>query len=139
MTSSLDTRTRYPYSRPKWGFRFDGGKRVKIKERKQDGVAIIEMSGKLMGGPDAASFAETLKTLIHEGHLNVLVDLGKVNWVNSTGLGILISGYSTMKKNGGDLKLLNVSDRIESIFMVSKLHTVFTSFEDEDEAIKSFA
>lgn len=112
---------------------------MKIKERKQDGVAIIEMSGKLMGGPDAATFAETLKTLIHEGYLNVLVDLGRVNWVNSTGLGILISGYSTIKKNGGDLKLLNVSDRIESIFMVSKLHTVFTSFEDEDEAIKSFA
>lgn len=112
---------------------------MKIKERKRDGVVILEMSGKLMGGPDATSFGDTLKTLIHEGSANIIVDLGKVSWVNSTGLGILISGYSTVKKNGGELKLLNVSDRIESIFMVSKLHTVFTSFDDEDAAVQSFA
>lgn len=112
---------------------------MKIKERKRDGVAILEMSGKLMGGPDAAAFGETLKTLIHEGTSNIIVDLGKVSWVNSTGLGILISGYSTVKKSGGDLKLLHVSERIESIFMVSKLHTVFTSFEDEEMAVRSFA
>lgn len=112
---------------------------MKIKERTRDGVVILELHGKLMGGPDAAAFNDTLKTLLHEGYKNVLVDLGRINWVNSTGLGILISGYSTVKKSGGDLKLLNVSDRIESIFMVSKLHTVFTSFEDEDEAVGSFA
>lgn len=112
---------------------------MKIKERKRDGVAILELSGKLMGGPDATTFGETLKTLIHEGTTNIIVDLGKVSWVNSTGLGILISGYSTVKKNGGELKLLHVSDRIESIFMVSKLHTVFTSYDDEDAAVQSFA
>jgi len=112
---------------------------VKIKERRRDGVGILELGGKLMGGPDAVAFGDTLKTLIHEGSLNIIVDLGKVSWVNSTGLGILISGYSTVKKNGGELKLLNVSDRIESIFMVSKLHTVFVSFADEDEAVQSFA
>ena len=86
--------------------------RVKLKERKRDGVAILEMSGKLMGGPDAESFDETLKTLIHEGCNNVIVDMQKVKWVNSTGLGILISGYTTLKKSGGELKLLKVSDRI---------------------------
>lgn len=112
---------------------------LKIKERTRDGIVILELHGKLMGGPDAATFNDTLKTLLHEGHRNVLVDLGKINWVNSTGLGILISGYSTVKKSGGDLKLLHVSDRIESIFMVSKLHTVFMSFSDEDEAVHSFA
>jgi anti-sigma B factor antagonist len=112
---------------------------LKLKEHKRDGVVILEMNGKLMGGPDAISFNDTLKALIHEGSLNIIVDLAKVNWVNSTGLGILISGYSTMKKSGGDLKLLHVSDRIESIFMVSKLHTVFQSFDDEEEAIASFA
>ena len=112
---------------------------MKIKERKRDGVVILEMSGKLMGGPDAATFNDTLKTVLHEGGTNVIVDLARVNWVNSTGLGILISGYSTVKKSGGELKLLHVSERIESIFMVSKLHTVFTSFDDEDEAVQSFA
>jgi len=112
---------------------------VKIKERKRDGIAILEMSGKLMGGPDADAFAEILKTQIHEGVKNVIVNLEKVKWVNSTGLGILISGYSTLKKNGGELKLLKVSSRIQNIFMVSKLYTVFESFDDEDEALKSFS
>ncbi len=112
---------------------------VKIKERKRDGVAILEMSGKLMGGPDAEAFAEILKTLVHEGCNNVIVNMEKVNWVNSTGLGILISGYSTLKKSGGELKLLKVSERIENIFIVSKLHTVFHSFKDEDDAVQSFA
>ena len=112
---------------------------MKIKERIRDGVVILELSGKLMGGPDAATFNDTLKTLLHEGHKNILVDLSRINWVNSTGLGILISGYSTVKKGGGALKLLKVSDRIESIFMVSKLHTVFVSYSDEEEAVRSFA
>jgi anti-sigma B factor antagonist len=135
---ALDIGYRLAYSRRN-GTRTLGGDGVKIKERKRDGVAILELGGKLMGGPDAVAFGDTLKTLIHEGSLNIIVDLGKVSWVNSTGLGILISGYSTVKKNGGELKLLNVSDRIESIFMVSKLHTVFVSFADEDEAVQSFA
>jgi len=112
---------------------------VKIKERRRDGVAILDMSGKLMGGPDAETFAEILKTLIHEGCHNVIVNMEKVNWVNSTGLGILISGYSTLRKSGGELKLLKVSERIENIFIVSKLHTVFRSYQEEDEAVRSFA
>ncbi len=112
---------------------------MKLKERKRDGIAILEMSGKLMGGPDAESFDETLKTLIHEGCKNVIVSMEKVKWVNSTGLGILISGYTTLKKNGGELKLLRVSDRIENIFIVSKLYTVFESYQSEDEAVQSFS
>ena len=112
---------------------------MKIKEHKRDGVVILELSGKLMGGPDADALSETLKTLIHEGVKNVIINLEKVKWVNSTGLGILISGYSTMKKNGGELKLLKVSHRIENIFIVSKLYTVFESFNDKDEAVQSFS
>ncbi len=112
---------------------------MKIKERKRDGVAILEMSGKLMGGPDSDTFDETIKTLIHEGYHNVVVSMEKVKWVNSTGLGILISGYTTLKKSGGELKLLKVSDRIENIFIVSKLYTVFESFQDEEEAVRSFS
>ena len=112
---------------------------MKIKERKRDGVAIIELSGKLMGGPDAETIDETIKTLLHEGVKNIVVNLEKVRWVNSTGLGILISGYTTVKKSGGELKLLKVSDRIENIFIVSKLYTVFESFDNEDEAVRSFS
>jgi len=92
-----------------------------------------------MGGPDSETFDETVKTLIHEGVTNFIVSMERVRWVNSTGLGILISGYQTVKKSGGELKLLKVSDRIENIFIVSKLYTVFESYSDEDEAVRSFA
>ena len=112
---------------------------MKIKERRRDGVAILDMSGKLMGGPDAEAFNEVLLTIMHEGVNNFIVNMEKVKWVNSTGLGILISGYTTVKKAGGELKLLKVTARIESIFIVSKLSTVFHSYEDEDEALRSFA
>ena len=77
--------------------------------------------------------------VIHEGCRNVIVNMEKVKWVNSTGLGILISGYTTLKKSGGELKLLKVSDRIENIFIVSKLFTVFESYQDEEEAVRSFS
>lgn len=112
---------------------------MKIKERQRDGVTILEVSGKIMGGPDAELFNSTLKSLIHEGQARVVVDLSKVTWVNSTGLGILISGYTTLKRSNGEMKLLNVSERIESIFMVTKLHTVFESYRSEDDAVQSFA
>lgn len=112
---------------------------MKIKERQSDGVTILEVSGKIMGGPDAELFSTTLKSLIHQGQGRVVVDLAKVTWVNSTGLGILISGYTTLKRNEGEMKLLNVSDRIESIFMVTKLHSVFETYKSEDEAVQSFA
>ena len=112
---------------------------MKIKERRRDGIAILDMSGKLMGGPDAEAFNEVLRTIMHEGVNNFIVNMEKVKWVNSTGLGILISGYTTVKRAGGELKLLKVTERIENIFIVSKLSTVFHSFEDEDEALRSFA
>jgi anti-sigma B factor antagonist len=112
---------------------------LKIKERRRDGVAILDLSGNLMGGPDAEAFNEVLRTLMHEGVRNVLVNLEKVKWVNSTGLGILISGYTTLQRSGGELKLLKVTERIENIFIVSKLSTVFQSYDDEDEAVRSFA
>ena len=112
---------------------------MKIKEREVDGVTILEVSGKIMGGPDSELLNRTRKSLIHQGKSRVVVDLAKVPWVNSTGLGILISGYTTLKRNEGEMKLLNVSDRIESIFMVTKLHSVFETYKSEDEAVQSFA
>lgn len=112
---------------------------MKIKERRRDGIAIFDLSGNLMGGPDAEAFNEALRTCMHEGITNFIVNLEKVKWVNSTGLGILISGYTTVNRAGGELKLLKVTERIESIFIVSRLATVFQSFPDEDSAVRSFA
>jgi len=80
-----------------------------------------------------------IKTLISEGHVDVLLDLGGVSWVNSTGLGILVSGFHTLKKNGGRLKICKVSDRIDNILNVTQLKLVFETFTTAEEALASFA
>ena len=111
---------------------------MNVKVREESGVTVLDISGKIMGGPDAESFHELIKELIGEDKKKILVNLGKVNWINSTGLGILIAGYTSVRDADGEFKLLNVSDRIESILMVTKLAGIFDSFDDMDEALSSF-
>jgi anti-sigma B factor antagonist len=111
---------------------------MKIKVRNKGDVNILEISGKIMGGPDAESFHGLIKELIGEGKIKLLVNLAKVNWINSTGLGILIAGYTSVKDAGGQFKLLNVSERIDSILMVTKLAGIFDSFDNLEEALASF-
>ena len=109
-----------------------------LKEREQDGLVILELSGKIMGGPDATLLNEKLHQLIDNGKSKVIANLAKVNWMNSSGLGILIGGLTTMRNNKGDLKLANVTERIQSLLMITKLITVFETFDSIDEAIASF-
>jgi len=111
---------------------------MNIKVREEGDVSILEISGKIMGGPDAESFHGLVKGLIGDGRLKLLVNLARVNWINSTGLGILIAGYTSVKDAGGHFKLLNVSERIDSILMVTKLAGIFESYDDLAEALASF-
>lgn len=112
---------------------------MKLKSREKDRVVILDISGKLMGGEDADLFRDIIHGLIEEGKKRVIVNLSGVRWVNSTGVGILITGYTTMRRNKGDLKLLNVSNKIQSILYVTKLNLIFECFDDEDEAIASYS
>lgn len=111
---------------------------MKVKVREAGPVLILDISGRIMGGPDADSFHEMIKSFIADGKTNILINLAKVNWINSTGLGILIAAYTSIKDAGGELKLVHVSDRIDSILMVTKLAGIFESFDDEEEALASF-
>jgi anti-sigma B factor antagonist len=111
---------------------------MKIRRDDKAEVTVLRMEGKIMGGPDAEAFQKTVKELVAEGKRKIVLDLSKVSWVNSTGLGILISGHTTMQNNGGTMKLVGVNKRIDQIFMVTKLHTIFQTFEDEAEALESF-
>lgn len=112
---------------------------MKITQREVDNVVILDLNGKLTGGPDAETFREVFKSLIDQGKKNIAVNLEKVSWINSTGLGILISGYTSVRRSGGDLVIMHASDRIESILYVTKLNLLFKAFETEEEALKSFA
>ena len=109
-----------------------------LKEREQDGIVILELSGKIMGGPDATLLNEKLHQLIDSGKSKVIANLAKVNWMNSSGLGILIGGLTTMRNNKGDLKLANVTERIQSLLMITKLITVFETFDSLEDAVASF-
>lgn len=111
---------------------------MKLKRDDNGDVTVLRLEGKLMGGPDADEFKKVVRDLVGAERKKILVDMGKVSWVNSTGLGILISGYTTLQNNGGTLKLVHVNKRIDQIFMVTKLNTIFESFEDETRALASF-
>nr|MEE4268551.1 STAS domain-containing protein [Candidatus Krumholzibacteria bacterium] len=111
---------------------------MNFKQNPVGEVMVLDLSGKIMGGPDHEKFQNEIKTLIAEGHVDILLNLEKVNWVNSTGLGILVSAFHTLKKNGGQLKICNVSDRIDNILNVTQLKLVFETFEGMDEALASF-
>lgn len=111
---------------------------MKLQSREIDGIVIIDLYGKLMGGPDADIVRDALHGIIDGGNRRVVINLRGVNWINSTGVGILMTGYTTMRRSGGDLKLLNVSDRLQSILYVTKLNLIFECFDSEDEAVASF-
>jgi anti-sigma B factor antagonist len=99
---------------------------------------VIEFKGNVMGGPDATKLNETLHDLIDKGQKNVVVDLKKVNFMNSSGLGMLIGGLTTMRNAGGDLRIANAANKIESLLIVTKLITVFKHYKSVDEAVESF-
>lgn len=99
---------------------------------------VISFKGNVMGGPDAVDLNDKLHELIEEDKKNVIVDLSKVKFMNSSGLGMLIGGLTTMRKAGGDLRICNAGDKIESLLIVTKLITVFKHYKSLEEAIESY-
>ena len=111
---------------------------MKIKSRQEGEVTVLELSGKIMGGDDFDLFKGTIDKLVEAGNIDVLLNLSKVKWINSTGLGLIVSAYSSLIKNGGRMKACQVSDRIDNIFHVTQLELLFETFESEAEALKTF-
>lgn len=111
---------------------------MKMTERAIGDVVVLELSGKIMGGPDAVLLNEKLHELIQADKTKIVADLRNVDWMNSSGLGILIGGLTTMRNSNGDLKLANITDRIQSLLMITKLLTVFETFETNEKAVESF-
>lgn len=111
---------------------------MNLKEREIEGVVVLELSGKVMGGPDANLLSEKLHDLVDQKNTKVVADLSKVSWMNSSGLGILIGGLTTMRNNNGDLKLVNVTERIKSLLIITKLITIFETYDSVEDAVASF-
>ena len=102
-------------------------------------AVVITLKGDIMGGPDGAKLHDKLHQLKESGKKNVVVDLARVKFMNSSGLGMLISGMTTMRNAGGDLRLANAANRIQSLLIITKLITVFKHFESLDDATASYA
>lgn len=110
---------------------------MKLISREQDGIVILEPRGKIMGGPDATALKESIRDYVNQDKNRVVIDLAQVDWMNSTGLGIMISCLKTVKEAGGELKLSNVTDKIKSLLTITKLVTVFDAYDSTDEAVSS--
>ena len=110
---------------------------MKFDDHLDNNVVILDVSGKIMGGEETTMFHGKIHEYIELNKKNFVVDLAKVDWMNSVGLGMLISALTTVKNAGGRLVLSNI-DKIESILTITRLITVFEHFDSRDEAVKSF-
>jgi len=109
-----------------------------LQEVMHGDVAVLELKGKLMGGPETSEIHEKVKELIGQGAKKVVADVDKVSWMNSTGLGALIGAMSSLRNAGGDLKLARITENVENLFVITKLVTIFDTFDTVEEAVTAF-
>lgn len=109
-----------------------------INERNSGDVTILDLSGKITIGEGSVQLREAVRRLLEQGQKNLLIDLGQVDYVDSSGIGELVSCYTTTKNQGGQLKLLNLTKKIKDLLSITKLLTVFETYEDEQSALASF-
>ncbi|HEU4388136.1 MAG TPA: STAS domain-containing protein [Blastocatellia bacterium] len=109
-----------------------------IKERVVNGVSVLDLSGKIVLGEGDLQVKERIKALLGDGQRRILLNLADVSYIDSAGLGSLISSYATVKREGGHLKLISLTKRVQDLLAITKLITVFDTFDDEKEAIASF-
>ena len=111
---------------------------IKMNVRENNGVSVVDVSGRVTLGDGAIPLREALRDLATTGHMKILLNLGEVSYLDSSGLGVLVSTFATLNSLGGTLKLFNLSSRVKDLLLVTKLYTVFEVFDDEAVAINSF-
>jgi len=111
---------------------------ITIQLREMRGVAILDMSGRITLGDGSVVLRETVREQIASGKQAIIINLGDVTYMDSSGLGELISAFTTAKNRGATLKLLDLTKRIRNLMEITKLYTVFDIYDDEDAAIDSF-
>jgi anti-sigma B factor antagonist len=111
---------------------------LNISERQAGDVTILDMDGKVTIGEGSVALRTTIRRLIGEGKKNILLNLGGVGYVDSSGIGELVSSFTSVQKEGGKLKMLNLTQKIQDLLAITKLLTVFDVFEDEGKALADF-
>jgi anti-sigma B factor antagonist len=109
-----------------------------VKEKIQGDVAVLQISGKLMGGEETREVHEKVKSLLGDGIKKIVIDVSNVKWLNSSGLGMLISCLTSVTSAKGTLKIAGATEKINSLLMITKLITVFDTYETVDRAVATF-
>ena len=111
--------------------------KLEITERQAGDIIILDLSGKLTIGEESIALRNTIRRLLGEGKKKILLNLGEVNYIDSSGIGELVSGFTAVAREGGTLKLLNLTQRIQDLLAITKLLTVFDVYDNENEALSS--
>ncbi len=109
-----------------------------IHSREVDGVTVLDLSGRITLGEGSVQVRDAIRDLISKGQKSILLNLGDVNYIDSSGLGELVSAFTTAKNQGADLKLLHLTKKVHDLLQLTKLYTVFDVKDDEASAIASF-
>jgi anti-sigma B factor antagonist len=112
---------------------------VKLTSRQVGDVTVMDAAGRITLGEGASMFRDAIRELVAKGNKKVLLNLGEVSYIDSSGIGELVSGFTTVTNSGGQLKLVGLSKRVKDLLQITKLYTVFEVFDDETEAVRSFS
>jgi anti-sigma B factor antagonist len=111
---------------------------IKVNEREANGVTILDISGRIVLGKETAAFRDSIRERIAQGKKNILLNLSEVPFIDSTGIGELVSAFTAVRREGGDVKLLHLTKRVRDTVEIVKLGSIFELFDDEAAALKAF-
>ncbi len=111
---------------------------VKLTTRQVGDVTVIDAVGRITLGEGSSTFRDSVKELVTKGNKKILMNLAEVSYIDSSGIGELVSGFTTVSNAGGNLKLLKLTKRIQDLLQITKLYTIFEVFDDEAAALASF-
>ena len=112
---------------------------VKLNTRQVGDVSVVDVAGRITLGEGSSALRDTLRDMVSKNQKKILLNLGEVSYIDSSGIGELVSGFTTVTNSGGQLKLLNLTKRVKDLLQITKLYTVFDVHEDEAAAVRSFA
>ena len=112
---------------------------MKATNRQVDGVSIVDMSGRITLGEGSVVLRDTIRDLIGKGEKKILLNLGDVTYIDSSGIGELVSAFTAVRREGGELKLLKLTKKVHDLLQITKLYTVFDVLDDEASAVESFS
>jgi anti-sigma B factor antagonist len=111
---------------------------MKASTRQLNGVTVVDLSGRITLGEGSVVLRDTVRELIGKGEKKILLNLGEVTYIDSSGIGELVSAFTTVRNQGGELKLLNLTKKVHDLLQITKLYTVFDVKDDEASAVGSF-